>query len=109
MVIELALLGTLVYKVLDALKYLRAKDTNAFITQVVSWAVGTGVLALAAASTVAGGIEVGGKAITDLNFADTLLLGSSVASFASVGYDFRKAFDNTDGAKAPPLLDVSPD
>lgn len=108
MVIELALLGTLVWKVLDALKFLRNGDMNAFITQVASWAIGTGVLALAGASTVGGGIEVGGKAVSSLNFADMVLLGSSVASFASVGFDVKKALDGSDSAKVPPLLDITP-
>lgn len=104
----LVALGSLVFKFVDFLKFVRVGDWNAVGTQVIAWLAGILAVFLAAASTFAGKINVGGTILTNFTVADKIFFGLMATSIFSVVYDFKKSFDSTDSAKTPPLLTDNP-
>lgn len=99
----LALMGTLVWKLLDFAKYFRAKDWNGVFTQAAAWGAGVAVVFLGSATDFAT-VHINDMALGDLNYASKILLGMLATSLLSVGYDFKKAFDRSDSAQTPALL-----
>lgn len=91
----------LIWKIVDFVKYLRARDGEAAITQAAVWAAGVGVIFLLAETNYADGIVLGDLALGAMNAASLLLIGLSMGSSASVLVDFKKAVDNTDSAAVP--------
>lgn len=105
-VVTLAALAALVTKFTTWLKFVRAKDWNATLTQAAVWAVGIGVAMIAAQADVAQGLTVfGNNLLADLDVWSQVLVGLGLGSAGSVVfYDYRKALDGSDSAKEPPLL-----
>lgn len=102
--LTLAALALLAVKVMTVVKSV-GKDNNKALTQVVTWGVGTGILALAGHSAVTSDIIVfGSHRLGDLDFGSTVLAGMSLSSVGSFGYDATKAIDNTQTAAEPSLL-----
>lgn len=91
-------------KAVDWLKYIKDKNTNGTLTQLFVWVVGVGVIFLLANTDFAGGVVVGGKALSILGWESLLLIGLTLGSWASVGFDIKKAIDNTDSAATPQLF-----
>lgn len=104
--IPLLALGALVYKFVDFLKYAKAKDWNATLTQAIVWVSGIGAVALFASSGFAGDIAVfNGLTLANAGLVEQVILGLSAGSLFSAGYDAKKAIDNNDSAKTPSLFD----
>lgn len=103
--LTLASLAALVVKIVGVIKSI-GKDTNAVVTQVLTWAVGIAVLFLAAAADVTDGIVLfaGVPALGLLDGASLVLVGLSLASLGSFAYDYKKARDGNDSAREPRLL-----
>ncbi len=93
-----------VAKVVDFVRYLRVGDRNAIAVQVLAWAAGFGLVALAAHTPWAAGLDFGGFTLDRLNIASQLLAGIAVGSSASAFVDAKKAVDNSQSAAVPPLL-----
>ncbi len=100
----LAFLGALVYKFVDFLKFVKAKDWNAAGTQLVAWAAGIVAITLFANSDFAAGIDLGGRSLDSLNFVSQVIVGLSATSLFSSFYDVKRAIDNTDSARTPALI-----
>lgn len=106
--VPLLVIGALLKKAVDFLKYLSAKDWNGVVTQVVVWLVGIGLVWLLSASDFANGVQIGGLDLGNLNAASIVLVGLSLSSTASfVGQDLLKALDNSQTARTPELLSGS--
>lgn len=104
--VPIIVIGALLKKAVDFLKYLRAKDWNGVATQLVVWIVGVGLVWLLSASDFANGVQIGGLDLGNLNAASIVLVGLSLSSTASfLGQDLIKALDNTQSASTPNLLD----
>ncbi len=103
----LALLGALVYKFVDFLKFVRVKDWNSAGTQAVAWLAGILAITLFANSDFSSGIDFGGQALGSLNFVSQVIVGLSATSLFSAFYDVKRALDNTDSAKTPALISSS--
>lgn len=106
--IMLLILGTLASKIIDVLKFIRSKDWNATITQVATWIAGVVVVFLASGAEVTSDITIPSLGVTfgTLDTGSKVLIGTAITSLLSMAYDFRKAFDGTDSAKAPPLTNL---
>lgn len=104
-------LGSLLTKLVDTVKQIRAGNWNAVVTQVVVWAGAIGLVALAAASDLAGGFAIPGTSLTLANLkpSTVVLVGLALGSTVSVAVDVRKAIDTSDSAKTPQLLPAPPD
>lgn len=93
------------WKLVDWLKQLRVRDWNAIVTQFAVWVAGVFVVFLLAHSDFGHAIDTfGGVPLDLLNGWSLLLVGLTVGSSASVGYDFRRSFDNSDSAAQPSLV-----
>ncbi len=104
--VPLVVLGALVYKFTDFLKYLKAGDWNAVGTQAVVWAAGIAAVALFAHSGFAADIPVfGDMTLATTAFAEQIIIGLSASSLFSTVYDAKKAVDGTDSAKTPSLFE----
>lgn len=103
----LALLGALVYKFVDFLKFVKVKDWNSSGTQAVAWLAGVLAITLFANSDFSTGIDFGGRSLASLNFVSQVVIGLSATSLFSAFYDVKRALDNTDSAKTPPLISSS--
>ena len=101
--VPVVVLGALVLKFTDLLKLLSAKDWRAAITQLTAWASGVAGVALVAQTDFASAVPVGDFTLATLNGWSLIVAGLSLASTASVGYDVKRAIDNNDTAKMPPL------
>lgn len=95
------LVGSLVYTVVNFLKYVSAGEWKSVITQVCSWVGGVAVVLLVAASGLAPGVSVAGISLESANFADKLIFGLMATSLFAVGRDVIKAVDNTQTASVP--------
>lgn len=91
----------LVWKVVDFVKYLRARDVDGALTQGVVWAAGVLAVFLLSGTNFAGGIVLGDVAVSAMNWQSLVLVGLSIGSSASALVDFKKAVDNSDSAAVP--------
>lgn len=97
----------LAWKLVDFLKYVRTKDSNAALTQLAVWVAGVGVIFLLGATDFAPNVNIGGMALDSVNFWSKVLIGVSIGSSGSVLFDAKKAVDRTDSAKTPALFNDS--
>jgi uncharacterized membrane protein len=104
-VVPLVLIGALVTKVIDFLKFLRGGLYGDAMTQLVVWVAGIGVVFLFAETQWA---NVGLVDLSTANPFDKLVLGLQASSVFGVVNDYRKAFDSTDSAKTPSLFPNDP-
>lgn len=106
---EAALIGALVYAGMNFLKYIRAKDVNAIVTQAGAWLLGIGVVFLCSTADVTSRFKFNGIFLADLDGGSKVILGlMAVSLFATVPHQFIKAFDNTDSARTPALIPPAP-
>lgn len=82
-------LAALVWTGMNFLKYLRVKDWNGVITQAGVWALGIGVVFLAANSNFAESLDVNDRNLGALNAASLVLVGLALASTVSAAWDLR--------------------
>lgn len=100
-----ALIGALVYSVINFLKYVRARDVNAAGTQLCVWVAGVGVVFLASTAAVTNQFVFNGTALVHMDTGSKIIIGLMASSlFATVPHDLKKAFDNSDSAATPPLI-----
>jgi len=110
-VVALTAIAFLANKIIELLKYLRAKDWNAAFTLATIEVSGVIVMLIAAAAKVTETLVLPGTSepIGTLDTASVVLLGLVMTSLSSTIYDFKKAIDGGDSAKQPPLLTGSTD
>jgi len=103
-------IGLLASKVIEMLKYLRNKDMNGAFTLAAVWIAGVVSTFLAAAAKVTETLVLPGTSIPlgTLDGASLVLIGLTLTSTIGTVYDFKKALDNGDSAKQPPLLGSGP-
>jgi hypothetical protein len=97
----------LILKIVDFLRYVRARDLNGVATQLCVWVAGVVVLLLVAQTSWADAVNVGGLSLAKLGFWSLVFAGMSVSSGASVVKDTLKSIDNTDSQKMPTLVPAS--
>jgi hypothetical protein len=98
----------LILKVVDFLRYAKARDYNGVLTQAITWVAGVVVLLLVAQTTWAAMISVAGVPLGKLGFWSVVFAGLTVSSGASLVNDYRKALDNSNSAAIPTLLPAGP-
>lgn len=102
--IPLVQMAALVFAVINFLKFLRAGDSNGWMTQLIVWVAGLVVVLLTAQTDFASGIPVGDQMLDTLNIASLIFLGLSISSIASFGVEVKKALDGSDSAAKPNLI-----
>lgn len=99
---------TLVYKVVDTLRYAKSGDINGVLTQVIAWVSGVAVAFLVAQTEWADGIEIGDRPLSRLGFWSLVFAGLTIGSAASTAKDLFKSVDNANTSKIPTLLPAGP-
>lgn len=94
----------LVKAVVDFIKYLRARNTNGYVTQLAVWVAGIGVTLLIKISDFAGNFDIGGVVLDNANAGTVILAGLGLGSAAMLVNDVKQALDNGDSAAKPDLL-----
>ena len=100
----LTALGTLVFTFVNFLKYLRARNGSAVLTQLIAWAAGIAGIVLVAHTQFATDIVFGKHTLASLDISSQLFLGLIATSILSTVNEVKKAIDNGDSAKTPNLL-----
>jgi hypothetical protein len=104
MVLDLALIGGLLFKFTDFLKYVSNAAWTQAKTQVIVWGAGVGLIFLLGATHFGGVVTLNGVSLLRMNAGDKILLGLCASSlFASLPNDLKKAIDMHDTAAVPPL------
>jgi hypothetical protein len=101
--LTLVALALLAAKGVSTVKYALARDFASTSTQVLSWAFGVAVIALAAQADIAAGLDIAGTPLGQLDFPSQIFVGLSLGSAGSTVVDFRKAIDQSDSAREPAL------
>ncbi len=82
----LVLLAT-VKKVVDFVAFVRDRNFQPVVTQILAWAAGVALVALAAHTSWADGIVWGDIALARMGFASQVLAGIALGSTASLAHD----------------------
>lgn len=94
----------LVKAVVDCAKYVLAKNTNGWVTQVVVWGAGVGTTFLFAASDFGDEVDVAGIPLGTAASTTVILAGLGLGSAAMLANDLKQAIDASDSAVKPPLV-----
>jgi hypothetical protein len=97
------LFGALVLKLVDLVKYARARDGNGLITLAIGFVAGIAAVAIMAETQWGDEIKIGDETLATMSRVSKVVLGLVATSVAAVVYDFKKAVDNTDSARTPRL------
>lgn len=104
MILTLALVGGLVWKFIDFLKYVSAGAWTQTKTQAIVWGGGIAAIFLVAQTQFGSVVSLNGVSLLKMSGWDKVLLGFMASSlFASVPVDLKKALDVHDTASVPPL------
>ena len=95
---------SLVIAIINFVKFVKAKDTNGWVTQLSVWVAGVIVIFLAAQTNFANRVQIGDQTLDQLNIWSQVFVGLLFGASALVLNDFKKAFDGNDSAKKPPLI-----
>jgi hypothetical protein len=99
-----AAVAALIWKVMSVVKMATGRDLRGVLTQVLTWLTGVVSVMLMAQADVSDQITVWGNGVlSQLDGLSQVIAGLVIASVASAGYDFKKAFDNTDSSSEPAL------
>lgn len=101
-------LPLLIIKVIDFLRYLKARDWNGVSTQLITWIAGVVVLMLVAHTSWASAIPIGNAPLTKIGLWSQIFAGLSISSTSSVIKDALKSFDNHNTSAIPTLLPAGP-
>lgn len=94
----------LVKAIVDLVKYVRAGNTNGWVTQLAVWAAGIGVVVLLSRSDFGSGIDVAGIPLDVASGATLILAGFGLGSAAMLANEFKQAIDSSDSAAKPTLV-----
>jgi hypothetical protein len=116
----LVALGTLVFALVNFLKYTRAaiypdgvageraagrmKGLNGMLTQVIAWSAGIGGVFLASTTGFAQDITIGTHTLGSMSGWTKVFFGLIATSLLTTFNEAKKALDNTDSARTPSLL-----
>lgn len=103
-VAALVLLATFISKLIDFVKFARARDTNGVVTQLATWGAGVVGVALFAQTDFAAGVKLGGVSLATAGWATLVFAGLMATSLLSKVYDVQKSLDNTQTAATPSLV-----
>lgn len=103
-VVGLAGLIAIIWKVVDFLKFIAARDTNSMITQGSVWLAALAVSLLAREADPFETVGILGTTFGQLDWPAVVLFALGIGSTASGVYDFKSAWDNHDSAATPSLM-----
>jgi len=102
---QLIALGTIVYTLVNLIRYVFATDWPSIFSQVIAWASGIGATILVAHTPLAAAFTFGKEDLSQIGWFSQLLVGLAASSSISIVYQFKKAVD-TQGNAAVPTMKV---
>ena len=99
----LAAVGTLVFALVNFMKYLAVRNWNGAITQLIAWTAGVVGILLIAHTVFAAAIIVGNVPLQSMNFWSQLFVGLMATSLLTTLNEGYKAIDVTTGESANKL------
>jgi len=101
---ELALLVPFVKKIVDFVRNLRGRDTNAIATQLLAWAAGIVTIYVAAHVDLGGAFGSANELLDSWGLWAQTVAGFVLGSVGSLAQDTLKAVDNTQSEAKPKLV-----
>lgn len=101
---ELLVLAAPIKKVVDFIRNLRGKDTNAIVTQLVAWAAGIATVYIAANVDLGGAFGSANELLDSWGLWAQTVAGFVLGSGASLVQDTFKAVDNSQSEAKPKLV-----
>lgn len=101
---ELALLVPVIKKVVDFIRNLRGKDTNAIATQLVAWLAGIVTVYVAAHVDLGGAAGSVNQLLDSMGIWAQTVTGFVLGSLGSLAQDTLKAVDNSQSEAKPKLI-----
>jgi|GEM_PF-1726568 len=100
----LVAVGTLVFTFVNFLTYIKSKNWNGIVTQVIAWVAGIAGIVLAAHTQFASTVTFGSATLSRMDAATQIFLGLIATSILSTVNELKKAIDNSDSAAKAPLV-----
>lgn len=102
----IVLFSTLIWKVVDFLRFLVARDRSSITTQATAWIAGVLVVWLGSSADLTADLTFPGidASLGSLDGGSIVLLGLLASSLASSLVDVKQAVDNSDSSRVPRLV-----
>lgn len=100
---QLVALGSIVYTLVNFIRYARVTDWSSVISQILAWTAGVIATFVVAHTDLAAAFTFGGKNLGQIGWFSQFLVGLAAASSIGIVYQFTKAVDHTQSAKVPAM------
>ena len=105
---QLVALGSIVYTIVNLVRYARDTDWSSVWSQVLAWLAGIVATLVVAHTALANAFSFSTKDLAQIGFGSQVLVGLAAASTISIVYQFKKAVDTGKNAVVPSLLPNNP-
>ena len=101
---QLVALGSIVYTIVNFIRYARDNDWSSVWSQVIAWFAGIVATIVVAHTALANAFSFGTRDLAQIGLGSQILTGLAAASTISIVYQFKKAVDTGMNAVVPSLL-----
>ncbi len=101
---QLVALGSIVYTIVNFVRYARDTDWSSVGSQVIAWFAGIVATIVVAHTALANAFSFGTRDLAQIGLGSQILVGLAAASTISIVYQFKKAVDSGKNAVVPSLL-----
>lgn len=101
---QLVALGSIVYTIVNFVRYARDTDWSSVGSQVIAWFAGIVATIVVAHTALANAFSFGTRDLARIGLGSQILVGLAAASTISIVYQFKKAVDSGKNAVVPSLL-----
>jgi hypothetical protein len=101
---QLVALGSIVYTIVNFVRFARATDWSSVWSQVIAWLAGIFATIGVAHTALANAFSFGTRDLAQIGLGSQILVGLAAASTISIVYQFKKAVDTGKNAVVPSLL-----
>ena len=105
---QLVALGSIVYTIVNFVRYARDTDWSSVWSQLLAWLAGIVATIGVAHTALANAFSFGKQDLAQIGFGSQILVGLAAASTISIVYQFKKAVDTGKNAVVPSLLPNNP-
>ena len=101
---QLVALGSIVYTIVNFVRYMNDSDWSSVSSQVIAWFAGVIATIAVAHTALANAFSFGARNLAQIGLGSQILVGLAAASSISIVYQFKKAVDTGQNARVPSLL-----
>jgi hypothetical protein len=101
---QIVALGSIVYTIVNFVRYARDTDWSSVWSQVIAWLAGIFATIVVAQTALANAFTFGTRNLAQIGLGSQILVGLAAASTISIVYQFKKAVDTGKNAAVPSLL-----